>query len=65
MKDYQQRVVVERTELDQKLSRLRAFISSEQFQTVAAFEQVRLLRQQDIMQQYLAVLDERIADFET
>ena len=62
---HQQRVVDEKRDLDEKLQKLTAFISSESFATIVqdADERGRLVRQDEIMKDYSAVLGERIAAF--
>ena len=63
MKDYQQRVVDEKTALDKKLHALSAFLSSDDMPDISDGEVERLKRQQAIMSNYSAVLDERICAF--
>jgi len=63
MEAYQERVVAEKEELDEKLSKLKAFTESEQFQSVPADEQGRMNRQHAAMEDYSNVLGERIANF--
>lgn len=62
---HQQRVVEEKRELDEKLQKLKAFISSASFTTIVqdADERGRLVCQEEIMKDYSAVLAERIAEF--
>ena len=62
---HQQRVVDEKRDLDEKLKKLTAFISSESFATIVqdADERGRLVCQEEIMKDYSAVLGERIAAF--
>ena len=61
---HQLRVVAERNELQSRLEKLAAFISSSpNFRTVDEEEQIRLLHQQDYMGNYLNVLNLRIAAF--
>ena len=62
---HQQRVVDEKRDLDEKLKKLTAFISSESFATTVqdADERGRLVCQEEIMKDYSAVLAERIAEF--
>jgi hypothetical protein len=64
MEDFQQRVADEKKELDEKLTRLDAFIQKEKmYQQLDHAEQGRLARQAVIMHGYSAVLAERIAAF--
>ncbi len=60
---HQERVVIEKDQLDERLEKLLAFRRSERFQEVPVAEQLRLDRQLHIMRKYSAVLDERIAAF--
>lgn len=62
---HQQRVVDEKRDLDEKLKKLTAFISSESFAAIVqdADERGRLVCQEEIMKDYSAVLAERIAEF--
>jgi hypothetical protein len=65
MLPHQQRVVDEKTELDQKIVKLDQFIEGEVFKTLPSDEQDRLVKQLRIMYEYFAVLGERIAAFPT
>jgi hypothetical protein len=65
MQAYQQRVVDEKTALDDKLAKLNHFFHAEQFAKLDADEQNRLRRQSGFMGSYSAVLGERIAAFPT
>ena len=62
---HQQRVVQEKIELDEKLTKLSAFISSPSFtKIVGDVEEVaRLVCQEEIMKDYSGILAERIAAF--
>ncbi|TDS82619.1 hypothetical protein [Comamonas sp. JUb58] len=62
---HQQRVVDEKRELDEKLQKLTAFINSEKFAEIVKDEDERgrLVCQEDVMKDYSAILDERIAAF--
>jgi hypothetical protein len=60
---HQERVVIEKAELDEKLEKLNAFGRGELFATLPPEEQERLQRQSKIMDQYSVVLGERIAAF--
>jgi hypothetical protein len=64
MKDYQQRVVNERADLDQKIAALQDFISGERFVNVREAEQERLKKQFNAMREYSRILGERIVGFE-
>lgn len=63
MMEYQQRVIEEKKALDDKLQRLDPFVASNTFKALSLSEQERLNRQLSLMQQYAAVLGERIAAF--
>ena len=63
MKPYQERVLVERDELVDRISRLGPFIASDMFKQLPGAEQERMRRQLDIMVQYRDVLLERIKSF--
>ena len=63
LQPHQQRVVAEKTELDEKLTKLDAFGRTALFASLPADEQGRLNRQHSLMEQYSAVLGERIAAF--
>jgi hypothetical protein len=63
MEEYQQRVVDEKTALDDKISRLKPFIATEKFFALPVFEQERMNRQLHHMEKYSDVLGERIEAF--
>lgn len=63
MKPHQERVVTEKTELDDKRSKLTAFIGGETYRTLDQVEQSRLNRQLEAMTLYSNILGERIAAF--
>ena len=64
LQPHQQRVVDEKTELDEKLNKLHSFIQeSPIFATLSDAEQHRLRRQDLIMAEYSQILSERIAAF--
>lgn len=65
MKLYQRRVVVERDALAEKLERLREFLRTDTYRSLQPDEQGLLTRQHTAMTEYLAVLDERVALFDT
>jgi hypothetical protein len=60
---YQQRVVDEKTELDDKLSRLKPFLLTEKFSSLPQAERDRMVRQAGAMEDYSTILGERIAAF--
>jgi crAss001_48 related protein len=63
MKPHQERVVTEKTDLDDKRQKLTAFIGGDIYRTLDATEQSRLNRQLDAMTLYSGILAERIAAF--
>lgn len=63
MKDYQQRVVDEKEELDGRLSRLEDFLTTSLFAKLDGAEKDRMQRQAAIMRAYSALLRERIDAF--
>lgn len=66
MSDYlphQQRVVDEKSELDEKLSKLDAFLRTDTFKRLRNEEQILLDRQATAMQIYSGILGERIKLF--
>ena len=63
LQPHQQRVVAEKAELDEKLTKLDAFGRTPLFALLPADEQGRLNRQHSVMEQYSAILGERIAAF--
>lgn len=61
---HQQRVLDEKMERDQEITRLDTFIRENQvFLTLPADEQSRLRRQLDVMHELSTILGERIANF--
>lgn len=62
---HQERVVVEKQELDEKLDKLKAFIDNPNFSSIVNDEDEakRLIRQHCAMVLYSAILQERIAAF--
>ncbi len=63
MQPHQQRVVDEKTELDAKLTKLKAFFDSETFTGLDNAEMARLREQAYVMGKYSQILGERIAAF--
>jgi hypothetical protein len=63
MEQFQERVVIEKHELDVKVDRLKGFVASTKFVTIPISEQKRMSKQLSIMQDYSAVLGERISAF--
>lgn len=60
---HQYRVISEKANLDEKLTRLVRFIESERFAELLSEEQERMQRQCRIMGEYSDVLQERITAF--
>lgn len=63
MQPHQQRVIEEKAELDERLSKLKAFAGTETFASLSEAERARLNCQGLFMAGYSAVLGERIAAF--
>ena len=63
MEDYQQRVIVEKQELDVKILSLTEFMSKAEFMAVDPSERVRLRMQMGAMTEYSSILGMRIAAF--
>jgi len=55
-----QRLIGERAQLNDRVTKLEAFLPSDTFKQIPAAEQARLTAQAGFMKQYLAVIDERI-----
>ncbi len=63
MQPHQERVVIEKAELDDKRQKLTAFIGGTVWRGLAEVEQSRLNRQLEAMTLYSNILGERIAAF--
>ncbi len=63
LQPFQQRVVDEKAELDERLSKLGAFFDTAVFDSLDALEKQRMKSQHDFMSQYSRVLGERIDAF--
>ena len=63
MAPHQQRVVDEKAELDEKLTKLVAFFGNPLWATLPSDERARLSRQSEVMREYSEILGERIAAF--
>lgn len=63
MQPHQQRVVDEKTQLDEKLAKLTGFYDSHIFDGLDTAEKDRLHRQGQVMSEYSQILGERIAAF--
>ena len=64
LQPHQQRVVAEADELDDKLTKLNAFLNSNRVSVVSREELERMQRQSNAMTHYSDVLRERIAAFD-
>ena len=64
MAPYKQRVVDEKAALDDKIEKLLKFLGTSTFHDLDDAEQKRLQRQHVIMQDYSAVLADRITAFQ-
>lgn len=62
---HQERVVTEKSELDEKIAKLYTFVGSPTFKQIVPdlTEQARLNRQLDVMHEYSNILGWRIAAF--
>ena len=63
MQPHEQRVVDERDELTDKLTKLGAFFHTEVFEGLPEAERILLVTQEDYMQGYLNTLNRRIERF--
>jgi len=63
VKPYQERLIVEKRDLDEKLSKLAAFGTTPLYTALPPEEQGRLNRQHAVMEEYRRILGERIAAF--
>lgn len=63
MQPYQQRVVDEKSELDDKLDKLAKFIGSPSFTSLDKEEQMLLICQKVAMRIYSTILEDRITAF--
>lgn len=62
--NYQDRVRLEKDDLDSKILRLNDFlVTNPIYETLPADEQSRLRRQLDVMREYSSILGERIGAF--
>lgn len=63
MKPHEQRVIDERQELNIKWVALVAFLWSDFFKSLDTDQMNLLIEQEEVMKQYLSILDKRIALF--
>ena len=64
MKDYQERVVKEKQELDEKIYSLAQFLTTPTFVNLHKDERTRLIAQYGTMRAYSYILGERINNFD-
>jgi len=64
MLPHQKRVIEEKVELSERLTKLRQFFLSENFYALDKEEMLRLQKQAEVMQVYCDILSERISHFE-
>lgn len=64
MEAYQVRVIQERIDLYEKITKLDGFMRSSTFTSLDEYEQERLRRQYEAMITYSSILKERISHFE-
>ncbi len=60
---WQERVIVERDSLENKLNLLREFMTHDEFMQLSPANRTLLSQQKDVMSEYLSILDKRIALF--
>lgn len=60
---WQQRVVDEHRELQERRNKLRDFLSSDTFESVPTEQQHLLCKQCEVMDEYVLILEKRIAAF--
>lgn len=65
LQPYQQRVVEERAQLEERIARLQTFCNDARFYTVERPERDRMTAQLHAMRHYSAILKERIEAFDT
>lgn len=63
MLDYQERVVTEKADLDEKLSKLSEFVENDIFSNLPKVEQELLSTQLNVMKKYSGLLGKRITLF--
>ena len=63
MQPFKQRVIDEKNELDEKRTKLCAFMEGSSFASLPEDERMRLAKQDILMKDYSDVLAERIAEF--
>jgi len=63
MQPHQERVLIEKAELDDKCLKLNSFINGETYKTLNSIEQSLLTKQLAAMTAYSEILEERITTF--
>lgn len=63
MQPYQERVIIEKSELDTKIEKLETFLFGDGFPLLQKAEQIRMAQQFGYMRSYSEVLRERIENF--
>ncbi len=63
LQDWQTRIIDEKRELDERMTKLDAFIQSEPFQSLPQRDQYLLQEQYEAMDRYSDILKQRIARF--
>jgi hypothetical protein len=63
MKPHQERVVIEKKELDEKLIKLYDFLTGELIQSLPDEDQLLLKQQYKVMKEYSTILSDRIERF--
>ena len=63
LKPYQERVVDEKQELDERIEKLRVFFSTDTFQALADRDKYLLVQQSGVMTTLSRILGDRIARF--
>jgi hypothetical protein len=60
MSDFKTRLLEEKEQLDEKISKLEPFIGSEPFNGIDVAQQDLLIEQLDVMRNYSTILEKRI-----
>lgn len=63
MIDFQERVVTEKSDLDEKINKLSKFVTTSVYDGLEVGERVRLSKQLEVMHAYSNLLNERINSF--
>ena len=62
MTTFIERLETEKSELDDKISKLNNFLNSDNFKTISEYQQLKLTEQVTYMMLYSRVLNERLQD---